>query len=260
MTKAKPSRGDRRRRKLDEATELALQVEEQVEQLVIDQRRYAFRPEPRCRICQHEEVSSKVNRMLALGRTYASILREIDPLVEDLPEVQRPTYNSVYNHAKRHFPIDHSAQALYREILERRAVESDQNFIEGVGHAVTTLGYLETMMVKAYRGLVSGETEVNVEQGMKAAVKLHEIASVNEGQMEAAQAAAQVTHIIEAVRAVVPEQYWSEIVGYLDGKVDGVGEGEPIDAEVVTETHSAEDPAYQPQVEALDDEDPDLDD
>ena len=77
------------------------------------------RREPRCRICRNESVRLLVNDLLDWHRvpvplgggkthriTYAEILRALDPLNEGRDKSDRITYDSLWNHAKRHYDFD----------------------------------------------------------------------------------------------------------------------------------------------------------
>jgi len=78
-----------------------------------------FEPkEPRCRICRDESVRSLVNDLLdwrgtpiirGRGKThrvsYADILRHLAPLNEGRDRRDRITYDSLWNHAKRHYDV-----------------------------------------------------------------------------------------------------------------------------------------------------------
>ena len=86
------------------------------------------------------------------------------------------TIDSIRNHCVRHFPVQQVARATYREILERRAKENSVDLIEGVATAVTPIAFLETVMVTGYQTLVDELTTVSYRDGMKAALKLNEIA------------------------------------------------------------------------------------
>lgn len=245
------------------------QVEEEVDRLTIGARKYVFRPEPRCRVCQDENVVALVNRQLALGHSYASILRAIDDFLDGLNVGQegRPTYNSVYNHAKRHFAVDGGAQKIYREILERRALENDRDFVEGLGNAITPLAYLESLMVGGYQTMTTSGLPIPIQMGMEAAVKLHSLTASDKQSIESTQLIAQMSQVIEAVREVVPPEYWAKIVSRLEG-VEGMeqyateAEQVALDAEVVPDPESEPevvDPAYDPTAESIDPDDPDSD-
>ena len=116
-----------------------------------------FRPEPRCHVCRTDSIREQVNAMLATGSSYAQIVRAVG--ADGAGEL---SLDSVRNHANRHFPVQNVAQATYREIVERRAAENKIDFVAGVGTALTPAAYLETIMAKAFEGLVQDRTEIGI--------------------------------------------------------------------------------------------------
>lgn len=89
--------------------------------------------EPRCRICRHESVRLQVNKLLdwrgvriPVGRgktnvvTYASILRDLQPLNEGRDTGDRITYDSLWVHAKRHYDVNGISEywnaRIYKEL------------------------------------------------------------------------------------------------------------------------------------------------
>ena len=125
--------------------------------------------EPRCRICRNDALRPKVNDLLAVGASYAMILRAIADDNTRLDKRDRVTIDSIRNHTTRHFPVQTVAKATYREILERRAEENGIDFVNGVATAITPIAFLETVMVKSYENLVDPDTKVDVSTGMIAA-------------------------------------------------------------------------------------------
>ena len=123
-----------------------------------------------------DQVRTKVNDLLATGASYAMVLRALGDDNATLEQRDRVTIDSIRNHCVRHFPVQQVARATYREILERRAKENSVDLIEGVATAVTPVAFLETVMVKGYQTLVDELTTVSYRDGMKAALKLNEIA------------------------------------------------------------------------------------
>jgi hypothetical protein len=67
--------------------------------------------------------------MLALGVSYAGILRAHDDENTNLDPRDRVTIDSIRNHTSRHFPVQQIARATYREILERRAEQNQVDFV-----------------------------------------------------------------------------------------------------------------------------------
>ena len=109
---------------------------------------------PRCYVCCESESKKLVNSLLAAGLTN----REIVECCEDINNRRRGkgdkriiNARNVWTHRRTHFDVDRPAMAVYREIMERRAEEANQDYINGIGHAITPYAVLETVMVKGYK-------------------------------------------------------------------------------------------------------------
>jgi hypothetical protein len=126
------------------------------------------------------------------------------------------TVDSVRTHTTRHFPVQQTAHATYREILERRARENQVDFVEGVAIALTPIAFYEVVMTKAFRTLVDDRTEVSVETGLRAAEKLQSVLDGRELGAEVLELKVQLGRISEAVRSVVPESMWGAISEKLE--------------------------------------------
>jgi hypothetical protein len=96
-----------------------------------------FHLEPRCRVCRNDDMRKKVNGLLAVGRSYAAIMRAVEADNAALDAGDRVTIDSVRNHTRRHFPVQDAAKATYRQIFERRAEENGIDFVNGVTTALT---------------------------------------------------------------------------------------------------------------------------
>jgi hypothetical protein len=181
--------------------------------------RNGFRSEPRCRVCRDEAVCRKVNHMLASGASYAFIVRSLAEDNAKRDERDRVTVDSVRNHCGRHFPIQQTARATYREVLERRARENAVDFVAGVATALTPAAYFETVMVKGYETLVDSDTKVDVHTGMIAAGRLQALIESRASGTSVVQLIAQLDRIIRAIHNSVPEELWEEILHKIDGPV-----------------------------------------
>ena len=175
-----------------------------------------FPLEPRCRICRNDSVRRKVNDLLAAGASYAQIVRALAADNAELDEKDRVTIDSVGNHCARHFPVQQVARATYREILERRAKANGVDFIEGVATALTPIAFFETVMVKSYETLVDSDTKVDVHTGIVAAGRLQSLIDSRDYSRDLLVMKVQVGKISEAVRSVVPQSMWGDIVEKLD--------------------------------------------
>ena len=132
--------------------------------------------------------------------------------------------------------------------MEDRAKENEQNFIEGTTTALNAMSYLETMMVKAYKKLTDENFDnVSVELGMTAALKLNELTRKDAGLAEAAKAMNEMNRIIAAVKEVVPERYYNQILARLEA-TESMG-GSVIEAEVALEEEAEEEEAFDPEID-----------
>jgi hypothetical protein len=186
--------------------------------------------EPRCRVCRNDALRRKINDLLAVGASYAMILRAIEDDNGTLDNRDRVTIDSISNHCARHFPVQNVAKATYREILERRAKENGIDFANAVATAITPMAFFETVMAKGYETLVDPDTKVDVSTGMIAAGRLQALIESRASDTSMAQIIAQVDRIIRVIHSTVPGELWPEIVRKLDGAVDAVeplGEDEP---------------------------------
>jgi hypothetical protein len=174
-----------------------------------------FHLEPRCRVCRNDGVRRKVNDLLATGASYAMVVRALGDDNGTLADCDCVTIDSVRNHCARHFPVQNVAKATYCEILERRALENQVDFVEGVATAITPMAFLETVMAKSYEALVESDTAVDVSTGIIAASRLQAIVDSRPGQPNLLELRVQVNRIIDAVRSTVPEQMWDDILQRL---------------------------------------------
>ena len=133
-----------------------------------------------------------------------------------LDKRDRVTVDSIRTHTTKHFPVQQRAKATYREILERRARENRVDFVEGVATALTPMAFFEVVMNKAFRTLVDDGTEVSVETGLRAAEKLQSVLDGRERGTDVLELKVQLGKISEAVRSVVPQSMWAQIIRQID--------------------------------------------
>jgi hypothetical protein len=178
--------------------------------------RNGFHLEPRCRVCRNDRLRKRVNDMLATGASYAMIVRALGDDNARLDPRDRVTIDSVRNHTARHFPVQSIARATYRDILERRAKENGIDFVEGVATAITPIAFFETVMAKSYENLVDSDTKVDVKTGIVAAGRLQSLIDSKDYSRDLLLMKVQLGMISEAVRSVVPQSMWGEIVEKLE--------------------------------------------
>jgi hypothetical protein len=175
-----------------------------------------FHLEPRCRICRNDHVRKKVNAMLACGGSYAQIVRALGEDNALLDKRDQVTVDSVRTHITKHFPVQQTAHAAYRDIVERRARENRVDFVEAFAIALTPMAFFEVVMTKAFRTLVDDRTEVSVETGLRAAEKLQSVLDGRQRGADVLELKVKLGQIGEAVRAVVPQSMWAAIVEKLE--------------------------------------------
>ena len=208
--------------------------------------------EPRCRVCRNNLVRKKVNDLLAAGTGYAQIVRALGEDNAKLAKCDRVTVDSVRTHTTKHFPVQQTAHATYRAILERRARENQIDFVHGVATALTPFAYFEVVMNKAFRALVDDGTEVSVETGLRAAEKLQSVLDGRERGTEVLKLKVQLGWIRDAVKSTVPQEMWGEIIE----KVEEFEQHHLEALDVGTDSFDdADDEAYDPTEFAEDDDD-----
>jgi hypothetical protein len=207
--------------------------------------------EPRCRICRNDVVRKKVNRMLALGVSYAGILRALQEDNARLNPRDRISIDSIRTHTARHFLCQQTAAACYRAVLERRARENDIDFINAVGIAATPIAFFETVMARSYETLVDSHTKVDVHTGMLAASRLQLLTDSRDYSRDVLLMKVQVSKICEAVKSTVPQELWGEIIAKLEELEEREQDSEALD---VGEDGFDDDDPYDP-TEFIDEDD-----
>lgn len=209
--------------------------------------------EPRCRVCRNDQLRTKVNELLASGASYAMILRALEDDNTELKNGDRVTIDSIRNHTARHFPVQNIARATYRDILERRAQENGVDFVNGVATAITPMALYETVMVKGYENLADPDTKVDVNTAMIAAGRLQTLIDTRAGQPDIVDARVKVGRIIDAVRSMLPESSWPELVR----RIDGDAQADPLHHQI--EASDPHDEEFDPLgLAEVDDDDDDL--
>ena len=83
------------------------------------------------------------------------------------------------------------------------------------------MAFFETVMVKGYETLVDPDTKVDVNTGMIAAGRLQALIDSRAGQPDIADMRVKMGRIIDAVRSMVPESSWPELLRRIDGAAAG---------------------------------------
>lgn len=217
-------------------------VEKEILALSEDQRVDLFRPAAQCRICQTEGASQVCNKMLSYGATYADVMSVLEPLNLRRAKNDKITINSIAHHARNHFPLEEAASAVYRKLVEKRAAEAEKDFINGVGGAVTALGFLDVVVQKGFENLIEEDVVVGVDTAIRAAKELAAIeAQRDSNDTDIADIMVKMDQVIKAVREEADPETWERIATRLKSGNPGARH-EVIEAEVEDE----EEPGYDP--------------
>lgn len=236
-------------------------VEREILALSEDQRVDLFRPATNCRICSTKGASEVANKMLSYGATHKDIMTVLAPMNSLRPKNDQITLNSIGHHARNHFPLEEAANAVYRKLIEKRAEEAERDFINGVGGAVTALGFLDVVVQKGFENLIQEETVVSPDTAVRAAKELAAIESQrNQDDTDIAEVMVKMNEVIEAVRMETDPETWGRIRARLSGEPEKppLWEMEAIEVPVEEEEVVGYDPG-DPDLDFSDDED-DLED
>lgn len=176
-----------------------------------------------CYVCCEVESRDLVNKLIAAGLTNREITESCASinarrtLAEDNRIIKA---RNVWVHRTEHFNVDKPAQALLREIAERRAAEQNRDFVNGIAHIVTPYAVLESAMVKGFASITDEETQISVRDTILAAVKLDELTNRDAGAKNIATLMHKMDKILTAIRVVVPEQYHAAILAMVEGSAD----------------------------------------
>jgi hypothetical protein len=216
----------------------------------------AIGPGRRCRICNNPEARELVNRCLSHLMSVQATVDSCRALNAQRPKNAQITYDAVRWHATHHFNVQEPARASWRNIMERRKVKHAQSdadmMADGVESLLTIFGYLEVLGQKGFQNLISDETIVSPIEGANALLRLHELTKKGGTEAEMLALRREVGVLQQAVREVVPEEYWAAIRERIEEVYTGRS---VLDAEVV-----ADPDAPQAQLAAVDDDDYGFDD
>ena len=179
-----------------------------------------YRKESRCRVCSASDrdvpnggvVRTLIDELLMVPKTYAAIVRTIDPLMESWPEDIRISKDSIMRHAKRHLAWEQTAM---RQIAERRADKSGR-VQKASGRMLTAATVYEVIQQRGFDQVTSGELNPTVKDMLSATAALTEIERDADGQVSAAHLLAQLDTVIQVIREFIPEDLWPQVLRRLE--------------------------------------------
>lgn len=177
--------------------------------------------EPRCHVCCETESRDFVNTLLANGATnrqIAEFCEVINNRRREAGDDREINARNVWHHRREHFNIEEPAMAIYREVMERRAEEAGKDHINGIGHAITPLAVMETVLVKGYARTMKEETEVSVKEMVDTAKALHEITARDAGTKKMADLVYKMDRIIQAAQEFVPPEQHEAFLARVEGR------------------------------------------
>jgi hypothetical protein len=187
---------------------------------------------PQCLICT-SRYREKIEEMIVMGYSASAIEREFAETEDPAPR------RSVSNHGKYH--LDYKKDAI-RKTLEKTALEAAINVEETAHRIVTRQGYLQEVINKGFEGLVNDPVAPSARDVMKA-IELQGQFAATTAQGQADRVERQYRAIVQAIKIVVPQGVWSEVIAKAEEIFDA-DENEPIssDVTVIGEGDSGESP------------------
>lgn len=199
---------------------------------------------PQCRVCRAEavlvpELGKNIRQIVEdtylLCRGVRATFRLVEPYNDLLPDDRPITEESVYNHTKRHLPLE---QQLMQQVAEKRALK---NLVDAEGTFLTAEAFMEAVAVKAWQMLVTGKAEVDLGLGMQAILALKALEDQAKGDQDLAELEAKLDGWMAAVRHVVPPEMWGRVLEVWSGKIPSeLGEGDSATEELMAEIEDAE--------------------
>lgn len=164
--------------------------------------------EPRCKVCK-SEYRHQMEEMLLRGMSYTSIGRFFEKLGVDVNR------KNLASHKENHMNL---ASAALRNVMEKRAREALINVEETEGFIMTKLGMLESMLHKVWEQIANDNVEwkpadvIQIMQYIERLEAQQRNVALDEIMLEARA-------FSDAVKSVVPQGQWQEIVDRFDANV-----------------------------------------
>jgi hypothetical protein len=175
----------------------------------IDGELFLYEGSQTCKICtSDQDLKSLVDTLLLFPKSYADVLRSIEPMQNSLGLTgrNRINYENIRNHQKKHLPFDKMA---VRDIVERRAGGGGKKILSSDGHLLTPEAFYEVVVIKGFEDVVSGVTRPTLTQTMLAMDMLKKLDEKTDNQYKPEVLVNQLNTIIMAIREVLPAE-WRE--------------------------------------------------
>lgn len=181
--------------------------------------RYYYRPEPRCRICNAQQVEGlehnenfreDVDRLLIRhGGKPGPVAQAISYRVETWPEEHRPSYRSIFNHKQRHLT---QARVEALQLVADDAADRNVSVYEGKQQLVTNKVVLKKLLLDGWEKIVEGEIQVEDPAQLMLVMRyLDKIEELEGDQGNIAAIRSDAAYLIQAVRDEVPKELWTRV-------------------------------------------------
>ena len=165
---------------------------------------HQYRTDPRCHVCAAPDkgvsngwaIRNLIDELLLVPKTYAAILRLIEPMMESWPDDARISRYSLTRHSRNHLAWE---KAAARQIAERNAQKAGRRD-EVSERMLVAQAVLEAVQQRGYEALVSGEVTPSVRDTLAASSALREIEREAEGSYSVAEALSQLDAVIQIMR------------------------------------------------------------
>lgn len=163
--------------------------------------------EPRCKICK-SQLLNRVNRLAAAGFGGTSIADEImgqDPTLSTNRDALR---KCIERHINLHLKIK---DAAIRQVLENRAREAGVVLEEYKGQFINDGAFLDLMVRQGLEQITDPNARIHYKDALEAVRIKKDIEQANfAAQLETMER--QVYAISQAIKDVVPEEYYEQVV------------------------------------------------
>jgi hypothetical protein len=164
--------------------------------------------EPRCKVCK-SPYRHDMEEALLRGMSYTQVGKFFEKLGQDVNR------KNLASHEKNHMNL---ANAALRNVLEKRAREALVNVEETEGLIMTKMGMLDAMLHKVWEQIINDNIEWkpgDVLQIMQYIEKLE----AQQRNIALDEIMLEARCFSEAVKSIVPQSQWQEIVDRFDANV-----------------------------------------
>jgi hypothetical protein len=170
-------------------------------------RELPVKTEPRCKICQ-SSVRPHVDRLIAAQFPYRAIAEQIQGTDPKLGKTLSALAKNVERHAKKHVNVRDRA---VRSIIEQRAMEQGILLDSATTNLTTSRALVDVMIHRGLEQATDPDTRIKYQDVLEA-VKLQQEMEQSTYVAELEDKQKQLWAISQAVKQIVPEEKYPELV------------------------------------------------